>query len=206
MKRTFSFFIIFLGFVLSAPTMAAKWEEGVHYSVHSNPMKSLDETVVEWFWIGSSHCESLEPIIGDWRKNQKPDDADFLQIPASFNKTWMKHAKVVYVLDAAGALKKQEHRQILYKTVDKNSSYYDKGMEELAPEFGTSVKELRKAGSSKKLKKMVNDNMEISRHYQGKIDGVPFIVVEGKYMIDNENVQQEKMPELINHLLSLDES
>jgi hypothetical protein len=190
---------------MAAPAMGQMWTEGRHFEVYENPMSDLENTVVEWFWIGSPQCESLEPIMQDWKQDAKPDKVEFIQIPGTFNPVWRKHAEFVYIMQGAGALEDPENREKLYEVTKEDSELGSiNKVPKMAEAFGTTEAKVRKAGKSEKTQNLASKNAEITSQYRSEIDGVPFIVVDGKYVINNENVQQEDIPELINHLLSLD--
>lgn len=210
MPRSISRLVAFSLLVLFSSLVQAKdWIQGIHYSVYNAPKESLDETVVEWFWIGSPQSASLEPILGKWKQTSKPEGVDFIQIPAAFNRTWEAHAKFVYVLQSTGVLEKPENREILYEMTDQDGPYANHTGEELAQEFGTSMEEAQKKVNSQEfMQNVVQRDMAITKHYRREITGVPYLVVEGKYIINflnTDNVKQAEVPSLINHLLALDE-
>ncbi len=55
----------------------------------AQPTQTEDKIeVVEVFWYGCPHCYDFEPYIDQWLAS-KPDDVEFLRMPAIFNESWL---------------------------------------------------------------------------------------------------------------------
>ena len=79
--------------------------EGGHYEVLPEvlPVQTGDKIeVVEMFWYRCPHCYRLEPYMLDWLATKKPENAEFVPIPAILNKQWAYHARAYYVFEALG--------------------------------------------------------------------------------------------------------
>jgi thiol:disulfide interchange protein DsbA len=60
------------------------FKEGLQYTLiePAPPTREGDEVeVIEFFWYGCPHCNSLEPYIKSWLA-KKPDNVRFVRIPA----------------------------------------------------------------------------------------------------------------------------
>ena len=55
--------------------------------------------VVEFFWYGCPHCNTLEPLLDDWLKKQ-PTDVHFRKVHAPFQE--VKHQQQYYTLESLG--------------------------------------------------------------------------------------------------------
>lgn len=66
----------------------------------ANPAKV---EVIEFFWYGCPHCYSFEPSLSKWLKT-KPDNVDFIRIPAVFSEEWGNHAKAYFTAEALGVV------------------------------------------------------------------------------------------------------
>ncbi len=87
---------------------AQTYEEGVHYQVLSKPQPVAtgeNIEVRELFWYGCPHCFEFEPYIQRWQQN-KPENAQYVAMPALFRKDWEFHARSYYTFEALGMIDK----------------------------------------------------------------------------------------------------
>ena len=59
--------------------------------------------VVELFWYGCPHCDSLDPALKAW-VDRLPTDVNFVQIPVVFGRSWEMHARMFWVAKNIGLL------------------------------------------------------------------------------------------------------
>ena len=62
-KRVLSILLIGLGLILNQSGFANEFQEGVHYQTLAKPVVTSDPEkieVVELFWYGCPHCDSLD--------------------------------------------------------------------------------------------------------------------------------------------------
>ena len=74
----------------SGMAIAETFKEGVHYATLNYPVKTTDAKrveVVEAFGYPCPHCNSFEPLIQHWEKNNA-DDVNFVRIPVVFGLSW----------------------------------------------------------------------------------------------------------------------
>ena len=105
-KRALSILLIGLGLVLSQSGFANEFQEGVHYQTLAKPVVTSDPEkieVVELFWYGCPHCDSLDPALKVW-VNRLPADVSFVQIPVVFGRSWEMHARMFWVAKNIGLL------------------------------------------------------------------------------------------------------
>lgn len=187
--------------LLVISSTAFSWDEGVHYTKFKNPPEVTKNTVIEWFWIGCPHCQSLEPIITEWKNNNKPDDVEFKQIPAGFNRTWQQNAMFVYSLMAID--KFEQEKEFAYDIMtDPTHPLRDESDEEYYKRLGYKKNEVLEAMSQPEFIDKIKTNEYLSIKYRDSMDGVPFIVVNGIYMINTSKVEQKDIPEILNYLLT----
>lgn len=181
---------------------AFAWEENKHYTTFSSPPENTKNTVIEWFWIGCPHCKSMEPVFDKWKNETKPENIEFIQIPAGFNRTWQQNAMFVYSLMAINKFENQ--KELIYDImIDPNHPFRTTKDEDYYKSLGYTRNEVLKAMQKPEFIEIIKRNEFLSHKYRSVIDGVPFVVVNGKYLIKSENVEQEEFPELINYLLTL---
>ena len=105
-KRVLSILLIGLGLILNRSGFANEFQEGVHYQTLAKPVITSDPEkieVVELFWYGCPHCDSLDPALKVW-VNRLPTDVNFVQIPVVFGRSWEMHARMFWVAKNIGLL------------------------------------------------------------------------------------------------------
>ena len=97
------FFALLISFVISLSACAqdsknsAAFEEGKHYQVIANPIKSAGDAVqvTEFFWYGCGHCYAFEPLVNSW-KTKLPEGVELVKSPAMWRPVMESHARVYY--------------------------------------------------------------------------------------------------------------
>jgi thiol:disulfide interchange protein DsbA len=145
------------------------------------PTQSPDKVeVVELFWYGCPHCYEFEPFIKRWLVS-KPDYVTFIRMPAVFanNRLWLLHAQAFYTAEALGVLDRVH--AALFEAYNKERRPLD-SKERLAALFkeqGVSDDEFARAWDSFAVQSRVRQATALTERY--RIDGVPAVVVNGKY-------------------------
>jgi protein dithiol oxidoreductase (disulfide-forming) len=171
---------------------AGKWVAGTQYKVLS-PAQPTDAPpgkveVVEFFWYGCPHCFVLDPYIETWRKNKAPY-IDFKRVPIMWGEVHRAHARLFYTLQALGKLDElntkvfeqiHQQRDPLYVPDD------DKGtlQEQLrfAKANGISETDFLNAYNSFGVQANLQKADDLMR--RDHIEGVPTMVIAGKYVSD----------------------
>ena len=94
-----------------APGASAQFTAGKDYLIISPPQPTDSGNkveVLEFFWYGCPHCNSLQPSLGAWLK-QKPADVEFRRVPAVLGQSWIPLTQVFYTLEALGLTEKFHH-------------------------------------------------------------------------------------------------
>ena len=134
--------------------------------------------VVEFFWYGCPHCNTLEPTLEAWVK-RLPADVAFRRVPVAFSAVHQAHQRLFYTLEAMGQLEAVHRRvfaaihqqmQRLEREADQIAFLRAQGVDttrfaEIAGSFSVQTK-MRQAG-------------QLANAY--KIDGVPTIGVHGRF-------------------------
>jgi len=136
--------------------------------------------VVEFFWYECPHCYALEPYLEAWIKTL-PADVEFRRVPATFNERWMISARVFYTLEAMGLLDKLHrplldaiHKDRLRITDEKQLTEWLQGKGVDVAKFSATLKSFAVEGRLKRAMALVAGS---------KIDGVPALMVNGRYVI-----------------------
>lgn len=165
-----------------AAAQGQKIEEGFDYRILpiAQPVETKGKVeVIEFFWYGCPHCYDFEPELSSWVKRQ-PKDVVFKRVPVAFRDDFMPHSQLFYALEAMGkgdALNEKvmyamhkENKRLLNETeiadwvasqgIDRNTF--------LATYRSFAV--ISKARAAKQMAEAY------------RIDGVPTIVMQGKYV------------------------
>jgi len=168
----------------AAGVQAQNYESGVHYAPLKKPMpvSTGDQIeVLELFWYGCPHCYEFEPYIQRWIKN-KPDNADYVPVPAVFRKSWEFHARSYYTFEALGIVD-QAHEEFFHAIHrDRKFGKSDQTAEkvgEWAEQYGVKAADVVGAFNSFAVDTKLRQARAALPGYS--VTGVPAIVVDGKY-------------------------
>jgi thiol:disulfide interchange protein DsbA len=171
---------------------AGKWVAGTNYKVLS-PAQPTDAPpgkieVIEFFWYGCPHCAVLEPYIQTWLKD-KPPYIEFVRIPVMFGEVHRAHARLFYTLQALGKVDElnskvfdqiHQQRDPLYAPDDDKGTLQDQL--HFAKANGISEADFMSAYNSFGVQANLQKADDLMR--RDRIDGVPSIVIAGKYESD----------------------
>jgi thiol:disulfide interchange protein DsbA len=167
-----------------APT-TGRFELGVHYLRLSptQPTSSNPDQVevCEVFWYGCPHCNELDPLLERWQE-QKPGYVNFVRVPAVWNPTLQMHARAFYAAEALG--KGAEMHPEFFREYHERGNRLDTEpkLQEFFGRFGVDAAAFKTAFDSFAVLAKLQRADELSRRY--RIDGVPTMVVNGKYTTD----------------------
>jgi len=171
---------------------AGKWVAGVNYRplVPAQPTDAAPGKVevVEVFWYGCPHCYALDPFIESWRKS-KPAYIEFKRVPVTWQAVHQSHAKLFYTLQALG---KEEalHGAVFAEMHDKKNYMFMQGDEKeslhaqatFAQAHGISETDFTSAYNSFTVQTDMAKADDLVHRYH--VDGVPLLVINGKYVTD----------------------
>lgn len=143
------------------------------------PTSSGDKIeVVEMFWYGCPHCYQFEPHVKKWKKSL-PKDVSFKRVPAIFNDKWALHARAYYTAEALGVLDKI-HAPLFDAMHKRNQRLDDQAkLADFFASHGVSKEQFNSTFYSFAVNSKVNWAKHLTNAY--KIDGVPTMIVQGKY-------------------------
>jgi protein dithiol oxidoreductase (disulfide-forming) len=171
---------------------ATKWVAGTNFKVLS-PAQPTDAPpgkveVIEFFWYGCPHCNVLDPYLENWRK-LKPAYVEFARVPIMWGEVHRVHARLFYTLQALGKLDElnpkvfdQIHKaqDPLYVAGDDKATLADQLR--FAKTNGISESDFLTAYNSFGVQTNLQKADDLAR--RDHIDGVPAIVINGKYESD----------------------
>jgi thiol:disulfide interchange protein DsbA len=189
---------------------AGRWIAGQHY----RPLSPAQPTsvspgkveVVEVFWYGCSHCYAFEPYLDEWEKT-KPAYVELVRIPVTWSPTHSAHARLYYTLQALGKVA-QLHTKVFAEIHKNNNSLLGgsdaetlKVQEAFAKANGISEQDFTSAYNSFTVQNKLQQAQDLTSRY--KVDGVPMVVINGKYVSDVGMAgNQANLISLINDLVA----
>jgi thiol:disulfide interchange protein DsbA len=194
---------------------SGKWVAGTNYRplVPAQPTDAPPGKieVVEVFWYGCPHCYALDPYIESWRKT-KPAYVEFKRVPVTWQAVHQSHAKLFYALEALG---KEEalHSAVFSEMHDKKNFMFMQGNEKetLAAQVafvkahGISESDYTNAYNSFTVQTDMSKADDLVHRYH--VDGVPLLVVNGKYVVDvNMAGSQANVMSIVNDLIASEKS
>ena len=194
---------------------AGKWVAGVNYRplVPAQPTDAAPGKVevVEVFWYGCPHCYALDPYIESWRKT-KPTYIEFKRVPVTWQAVHQSHAKLFYTLEALG---KEEavHSAVFAEMHDRKNFMYMQGDERetfsvqvaFAKAHGISETDFTNAYNSFTVQTDMAKADDLVHRYH--VDGVPLLVINGKYVTDvNMAGSQANVMSIVSDLAASEKS
>ena len=170
---------LLFGCLLSAQAWAL--DEGIDFTILPNPQPT--ETgdkieVLEVFMYSCPHCFHLEPTLAKWRETQ-PANVAFRRMPAVFSTKPDLQAQAFYAAALLGAEDKFTLAMFDAIHVKKQKISDENVVVAIAEGAGLDGAEFRKALNSFDVNMKVNRARNVTKN--DGIDGVPAVVVNGKY-------------------------
>lgn len=175
--------------------------EGVEYK-RIPQMQSIaphKKHVVEVFGYTCPHCYNLEPSIKAWKKT-KPDDVHFEAMPAVFNNpNWIFMARVFYTAKELGVLE-QAHGEFFHALHRDNKKLYSvEAIAKFFTQFGVKEQDFTNTFKGFKVDQHVRRAAKLTKSYG--IEGVPAIIVNGKYLTDVSSAgSRDKLWKVVDEL------
>ncbi|KMZ12739.1 Periplasmic thiol:disulfide interchange protein DsbA [Candidatus Burkholderia humilis] len=187
MKKLFSALALSLGIAAASMSVASSVQAGPaagkDYTVLQAPQPvgapAGKVEVIEFFWYGCPHCNEFEPVLEAWEKKQGPDVV-FKRVPVAFRDDFIPHSKMYHALDALGVAEKVT--PAVFNEIHMKKDYLltpEKQAEFLATQ-GIDKKKYMDAHNSFSTQSAVQRDAKMLQDY--KIDGVPTVIVQGKYV------------------------
>ncbi len=173
--------------VAGVVTAAEDFMEGVEYTRISKPLRTVEEPgkveVREYFWYGCPHCFQLEPVMHEWLA-RNPKGVNFQMQPAILGASWAPAAQAFYTAALLGVLDKIHPALFngIHLEGDRNLAKDEMAIEALFEKMGVDSEAFRKIWNSFGVQSRVKQAYRMTR--QSGIQGVPAVVVAGKYLTD----------------------
>lgn len=161
--------------------------------------------IAVFFWYGCSHCAKLNELMRHWKQ---PAGTSLVHIPAVAAGAWEFHAKVYYAAMAVNGHDARLH-DYLFKEI------YDHGKIRNRPkEFFASMKKYKGADFAQAVQAAF-DSPETAEKVkaaqiltdQSNLDGVPSVVVQGKWIVSGGQAQSyERLLRIVEYLVKKEQA
>ncbi|MGH8252505.1 MAG: thiol:disulfide interchange protein DsbA/DsbL [Steroidobacteraceae bacterium] len=171
---------------------AGKWVAGTNYK----PLMPAQPTdvppgkveVLEVFWYACPHCYALEPFLTAWLKH-KPPYIEFRRVPVTWQPVHQAHARLFYALEALGKesalhadIFNEMHERKNYMFAQGNDAETLSAQTAFVKAHGISAADFTSAYNSFTVQTDLSKADDLVHRYH--VDGVPLIIINGKYVSD----------------------
>ncbi len=190
-RRTLALAIAGLFTVAAMPALAQGGpQEGQQYRVLKprNATTAGDKKieVIEFFWFGCPHCNSLDPSLEAWLK-KAPADVAFKRVHINFdaegssNKRTENHQRLFYTLESLGLNAAQNSAVFNAIHADRKPLNSRDNILEWAKSRNLDMAKFTAAyDDSFTLSRKMRAATQLQEAY--KVDGVPYFAVDGQYI------------------------
>jgi protein dithiol oxidoreductase (disulfide-forming) len=181
-RRAFTLLIAGLAFAAGSACAQIQIAKGKDY-VMVDPAQPTEGggkvEVIEFFWYGCGHCFKFEPTLVKWTQGL-PKDVVFKRVPAVPNDAWAQTAVIYYTLEAMGLLEKMHQKVFDAIHLDNVIITNRKVRDEWLAKNGVDPIKFTEVEKSFAVQSKLARAKQLTASY--KIDGVPMMVVNGKYL------------------------
>ncbi len=184
-KKVLTFIaMLLLAFSVAGVTAAqsSKIEEGFDYRVLPvpQPVEAKGKVeVIEFFWYGCPHCYDFEPELSAWVKRQ-PKDVVFRRVPVAFRDEFLPHSQLFYALEAMGK-GDSLNEKVMYAIHKENKHLMTESeIADWVASQGIDRNTFLATYRSFAVVSKTRAARQLADAY--RIDGVPTIVMQGRYV------------------------
>ncbi|MEE4380090.1 MAG: thiol:disulfide interchange protein DsbA/DsbL [Candidatus Competibacteraceae bacterium] len=195
--------VVFFWMFWAVAGAESAFQEGTHYQKFPAPIPATAAEdkieVVEVFWYGCPHCFSLEPVIDEWLAG-KPENVEFVRIPAVFGRNWEIHARTFYAAEVLG-VEDKIHKPLMEAIhAQKRPLNTEQQLAVFFAEQGVDKDAFLKALRSFDVETRLQRSQQLVRRY--RITGVPAVVIKGEFWTNATMAgSHEKIFEVVDHLV-----
>jgi thiol:disulfide interchange protein DsbA len=144
--------------------------------------------VLEFFSYGCPHCAEFNPVLHAWVAKQQ-GDVVVKKVPITFGRAaWTGIAKLYYTLEVTGDLHRLEND--IFKAIhgERQNLFEEKALTEWVVKKGVDPKKFAETFNSFGVMSKVRRGDQMAQTY--KIQGVPAIAVEGKFLVGGKDFNE----------------
>lgn len=158
--------------------------------------------VLEFFWYACPHCYALEPSLMDWVKKQG-DAIVFKRVPVAFRDSFIPQQKLYYALEGLGELNRLHGKVFSAIHTERQALNTDASIVDFVVKNGVDKAKFTDMYNSFAVQTKTRRAAQLQQDY--KIDGVPTLAIDGKYLTSPSIVGQSmgNQPEARLHAAAL---
>ncbi|MGH8286852.1 MAG: thiol:disulfide interchange protein DsbA/DsbL [Steroidobacteraceae bacterium] len=167
-----------------------RWKAGAHYMplVPAQPTNvgAGEVEVVEVFWYGCNHCYALEPFLASWDK-ANAEYVKLVKVPVVWSQGHRAHARLFYTFEALG--RRDLHQKVFDMIHQRGNQLLGKSERDtqavhvdFAKANGIDPQQFLQAYDSFSVNSNLQRAERLTESY--RVQGVPLMVVNGKYTTD----------------------
>jgi thiol:disulfide interchange protein DsbA len=144
--------------------------------------------VLEFFSYGCPHCYEFYPLVTTWAA-KLPKDVVFKRVAAGLGRTaWTNLAKTYYALETTGDLARVDG-QLFHAIHEEHAPLFDeKAISQWVAQHRVDAAKFNTAFESFGVNTKANQADDMVENY--KVDGVPTLTVDGKYVVLGNSFEQ----------------
>ena len=175
------FAICAVAFAAAGVAQPKEPEDGVEYKV-VKPVQPTDAgakkiEVVEFFWYGCPHCNTLEPMLKEWAK-ALPADVTLRKVHVPFRE--VRHQQLYYALEVMGKADEMNDKVFAAIHQERNPLNTPERIADFVAKHGIDRQKFLETYGSFTVRTRMSRANQLADGY--KIDGVPALGVNGKYL------------------------
>jgi len=202
LTRLLAFASALFSLALWATPSVAQARPGEDFTVLSPPQATEPGKVevIEFFSYACGHCYRLEPFLEAWAK-KLPPDVVFRRVPGVGSEQWSALAQLFYTLEAMSQLDRL-HPKIFSALHEQNQNLASaKVRDAWLAANGVDAQQYAAVEKSFAVQSKLSRARQLMAAY--KVDGVPMLVVNGKYVTSSAKAGgPERVIPLIERLIA----
>ncbi|MES2535780.1 MAG: thiol:disulfide interchange protein DsbA/DsbL [Pseudomonadota bacterium] len=168
--------------VMTASASPASPVAGTDYRVLDKPQQTdsgKKVEVTEFFWYSCPHCNAFEPQLVEWVKKQG-NNIVFKRVPIAFRPSFEPQQRLYYTLEAMGKTD-ELHSKVFHRIhADRQPLDTEAAIVDFIEKQGVDKKKFLEVYNSFGVQTKVRRATQLQQEY--KIDGVPTIAIDGRYL------------------------
>lgn len=179
-------FALFSALTVAMPSFAQTAGKDFTPIMPAQPTEDAGKVeVLEFFSYGCPHCADFNPLLHAWSA-KLPADVVLKKVPITFGRAaWANIAKLYYTLEITGDLSRLESD--VFKAIhnERINLFDEKILADWAVRKGVDPKKFAETFNSFGVMSKVKRGDQMAQAY--KIQGVPALAVEGKYLVGGKD-------------------
>ena len=156
--------------------------------------------VVEFFWYGCPHCNSFEPKLEAWLR-QQPAHVAFRRVPVNFREEFVPQQKLYYALEAMNKVAEIHPKVFEAIHVHKQALNRDDLIFAFIERNGVDAAKFRGLYESFTVVTKARRATQLQNAY--RIEGVPTLGVAGRFYVDAESAgSMDRALQVVDRLVS----